>query len=147
MSAMVMRFSCDCHLAHRGCSCERKTWMRVKPGHRRAASIPPGRPHQNVLDSPRSRGPMTGGRHGKRSNAQQQGKEEAEGRVEQEAEGHDGGGWARQAEKPAQLRQEITRFFFEHDLFRKPVPTFRDHASSLSMNFSENRYPLFGIML
>jgi hypothetical protein len=37
----------------------------------------------------------------------------------------------------------------EHDLFRKPVPTFRDHALSfyLSMIFSENRFPLFGIML
>src|ERR1051325_2686034 len=32
-------------------------------------------------------------------------------------------------------------------LFRKPVSTFRDHALCLSMIFSENRYPLFGIML
>ena len=30
----------------------------------------------------------------------------------------------------------------EHDLFRKPVPTFRDYAF-LSMIFSENRLPLF----
>jgi hypothetical protein len=56
-------------------------------------------------------------------------------------------------------------FLFEHDLFRKPVPTpdqvrgrlFRDHALAfcLSMIFSENRFPprikseagFFGIML
>src|SRR5205809_5623098 len=52
--------------------------------------------------------------------------------------------------------------FAEHDLFRKPVPTFRDHALEhyrftlnqnralsvcWSMIFSENRFPLFGIML
>jgi hypothetical protein len=39
--------------------------------------------------------------------------------------------------------------FVEHDLFGKPVPTFPDHALSfcLSMIFSENRYPLFRIML
>jgi hypothetical protein len=65
---------------------------------------------------------------------------------------------------------------FEHDLFGKPVPTFPDHAvaiddaaairntrrnlkrnglvnrhfaldACLSMIFSENRFPLFGIML
>jgi hypothetical protein len=46
---------------------------------------------------------------------------------------------------------------FEHDLFGKPVPTFPDHAPSamghralihcLRMIFSENRYPLFRIML
>jgi len=43
-------------------------------------------------------------------------------------------------------------FLLEHDLFRKPVPTFRDHAQS--MIFSENRFPpritsgagFFGIM-
>jgi hypothetical protein len=35
---------------------------------------------------------------------------------------------------------------FEHDLFRKPLHTFRDHAC-LSMIFSENRCTLFGIML
>jgi hypothetical protein len=36
---------------------------------------------------------------------------------------------------------------FERDLVRKPVPTFRDHALYLSTILSENRYPLFGIML
>jgi hypothetical protein len=37
----------------------------------------------------------------------------------------------------------------EHDLFGKPVSTFPDHALYLwwSMIFSENRYPLFRIML
>jgi len=36
---------------------------------------------------------------------------------------------------------------FEHDLFRKPVLTFRDHALGflLRVIFSENRCPLFGI--
>jgi len=37
--------------------------------------------------------------------------------------------------------------FFEHDLLGKPVPTFPDHALCLSMIFSENRFPLFRIML
>jgi hypothetical protein len=37
----------------------------------------------------------------------------------------------------------------EHDLFGKPVSTFPDHALDLwwGMIFSENRYPLFRIML
>jgi len=43
------------------------------------------------------------------------------------------------------MRQSV---LFEHDLFRKPVTTFRDHARILlRMIFSENRLPLFGIML
>jgi hypothetical protein len=36
-----------------------------------------------------------------------------------------------------------------HDLIRKPVPTFRDHAPryfAWRMILSENRFPLFGIM-
>ena len=36
--------------------------------------------------------------------------------------------------------------FPAHDLFRKPVPTFRDHAFPRRMIFPENRFPLFGIM-
>src|SRR5208282_2252731 len=35
----------------------------------------------------------------------------------------------------------------EHDLFGKPVSTFPDHALWRSMIFSENRCPLFRIML
>jgi hypothetical protein len=35
----------------------------------------------------------------------------------------------------------------EHDLFGKPVSTFPDHALWWSMIFSENRFPLFRIML
>jgi hypothetical protein len=35
----------------------------------------------------------------------------------------------------------------EHDLFRKPASTFRGHAVWRSMTFSENRHPLFGVML
>jgi hypothetical protein len=36
----------------------------------------------------------------------------------------------------------------ERDLFRKPASTFRDHALVLEHDLlSENRYPLFGIML
>jgi hypothetical protein len=35
----------------------------------------------------------------------------------------------------------------EHDLFGKPVATFPDHALWRSMIFSENRLPLFRIML
>jgi hypothetical protein len=44
-----------------------------------------------------------------------------------------------------QLRLNLERFgtpniaslLFEHDLFRKPVSTFRDHAVCLSMIFSD----------
>ena len=38
-------------------------------------------------------------------------------------------------------------FLMEHDLFGKPVSTFPDHAFYWSMIFSENRFPLFRIML
>ena len=37
------------------------------------------------------------------------------------------------------------QLLFVRDLFRKPVPTFRDHAFCSCVIFSENRYPLFGI--
>ena len=41
----------------------------------------------------------------------------------------------------------IMRILFAHDLVRKPVPTFRDHADFiLRMISSENPFPLFGIM-
>ncbi|QAZ42414.1 hypothetical protein C1M53_04945 [Mesorhizobium sp. Pch-S] len=46
-----------------------------------------------------------------------------------------------------EARQELEFKGSERDLYRKPVPTFRDHADCRSVIFSENRFPLFGITL
>jgi len=38
-------------------------------------------------------------------------------------------------------------FLLAHDLIQKPVPIFQDHGFPARMIPSENRFPLFGIML
>jgi len=45
-----------------------------------------------------------------------------------------------------QIARDIYRdFLMEHDLFRKPIPTFRDHAPAFFCSHfrTENRIPLF----